>query len=76
MDRPSEDLRSMLFELMERRYGNTSTVFCTQYKQADWHTRLGGAAHADAIMDRIIHNTIWVETGTYNMREKTALTQP
>ncbi len=26
-----------------------------------------------AIMDRIIHNTIWVETGTYNMREHTAL---
>ena len=21
----------------------------------------------DAIMDRIIHNTIWVETGNYNM---------
>ncbi|WP_255453296.1 hypothetical protein [Cryobacterium tagatosivorans] len=27
----------------------------------------------DAIMDRIIHNTIWVETGNYNMREHTAL---
>jgi hypothetical protein len=25
-------------------------------------------------MDRIIHNTVWVETGTYNMREQTALT--
>ena len=25
------------------------------------------------IMDRIIHNTVWVETGTYNMREHTAL---
>lgn len=22
----------------------------------------------DAIMDRIVHNTIWVETGEFNMR--------
>ncbi|WP_304481772.1 hypothetical protein [Cryobacterium sp. M23] len=41
--------------------------------QKDWHQRLGSGVHADAIMDRIIHNTIWVETGTYNMREHTAL---
>ncbi|MGO4803905.1 hypothetical protein AB4089_02120 [Arthrobacter sp. 2MCAF15] len=29
--------------------------------------------HADAIMDRTIHNTIWVETGNCNLRERTAL---
>ena len=26
----------------------------------------------DAIMDRIVHNTIWVKTGGHNMREHTA----
>jgi hypothetical protein len=26
----------------------------------------------DAIMDRIVHNTIWIETGGHNMREHTA----
>jgi DNA replication protein DnaC len=60
------------FELMERRYNVASTVFCTQYRKADWHARLGGGAHADAILDRIVHNTIWVETGTMNMREHLA----
>jgi DNA replication protein DnaC len=73
LDRPTESMRTMLLELMERRYGETSTVFCTQYQQKDWHQRLGAGVHADAIMDRIIHNTVWVETGTYNMREQTAL---
>ncbi|RFA11695.1 ATP-binding protein [Subtercola boreus] len=72
LDRPTESMRGMLLELMERRYGETSTVFCTQYQQKDWHQRLGSGVHADAIMDRIIHNTITVETGTYNMREHTA----
>ncbi|WP_277612244.1 ATP-binding protein [Cryobacterium glaciale] len=63
----------MLLELMECRCGETSTVFCTQYLPKDWHQRLGSGVHADAIMDRIIHNTIWVETGNYNMREHAAL---
>lgn len=43
--------------------------FCTQYRKEDWHNRLGGGVHADAIMDRIVHNAVWVETGSMNMRE-------
>ncbi|WP_405216917.1 ATP-binding protein [Agrococcus sp. Ld7] len=72
LDRPSDSMRGMLLELMERRYGETSTVLCTQYLQKDWHQRLGAGVHADAIMDRIVHNTLWVDTGTYNMRQHTA----
>ncbi len=74
LDQPEESLRSMLLELLERRYDTTSTVFCTQYPKKDWHQRLGSGVHADAIMDRIVHNTIWIETGSTNMREQTALT--
>ncbi|MGP4982201.1 ATP-binding protein, partial [Glutamicibacter arilaitensis] len=33
------------------------------------HARLGTGALADAIIDRIVHNTIWVETGGFNMCE-------
>lgn len=73
LDHPDEGMRSMLLELLERRYGNTSTVFCTQYAQKDWHQRLGSGVHADAIMDRIVHNTIWIETGSLNMREHAAM---
>lgn len=72
LESPDESMRSMLLELLERRYDTTSTVFCTQYAKKDWHQRLGSGVHADAIMDRIVHNTIWVETGSYNMREHTA----
>ena len=64
--------KSRLNKLLERRYDAVSTVFCTQYAKKDWHQRLGGDAHADAIMDRIVHRTIWVETGDANMREQTA----
>ncbi|AZL05764.1 ATP-binding protein [Brevibacterium aurantiacum] len=75
LDHPDESMRSMLLELLERRYDCASTVFCTQYAKKDWHQRLGSGVHADAIMDRIVHNTVWVETGSHNMREHAALNQ-
>jgi hypothetical protein len=31
--------------------------------------------HADAIMDRIVHNTIWIDTGNQNMREHAVMNQ-
>ncbi len=52
LDKPDVEFRSMLLELMERRYDTNSTIFCTQFKKKDWHSRLGGGVHADAIMDR------------------------
>jgi len=48
LDRPDTEFRSMLMEL---RFGTASTVFCTQFKNKDWHPRLGGRVHADAIME-------------------------
>ena len=75
LDHPDESIRSMLLELLERRYDTTSTVFCTQYAKKDWHQRLGSGVHADAIMDRIVHNTIWIDTGNQNMREHAVMNQ-
>ena len=65
----SEEEQHFIFELIERRHDQASTIFCTQYRKEDWHNRLGGGVHADAIMDRIVHNAVWVETGLMNMRE-------
>ncbi|MBG6214306.1 DNA replication protein DnaC [Cryobacterium sp. CAN_C3] len=63
----------MLLELLDWRYEQASTVSCNQYAQRDRGQRLGSVVHADAIMDRIVHNnTIWVENCGHNMREHTA----
>lgn len=75
LDHPDERMRSMLLELLERRYDTASTVLCTQYAKKDWHQRLGSGVHADAIMDRIVHNTIWVDTGSHNMRQQATVNQ-
>ncbi|KFI53966.1 ATP-binding protein [Bifidobacterium biavatii] len=68
LDKPDERMRSFLLEIMEHRYDTVSTVFVTQYPVKDWHERLGGDVTADAIMDRIVHNSITINTGEYNMR--------
>lgn len=65
----SKKEQNFIFELIERRYDQASTIFCTQYRKEDWHNRLGGGVYADSIMDRIVHNAVWIETGSVNMRE-------
>ncbi|AXE38839.1 ATP-binding protein [Acidipropionibacterium virtanenii] len=72
LDPPDEPMRAMLLELMEHRHDTGSTIFATQYAKKDWHARLGGGVHADAILDRIVHTAVWINTGQVNMREKAA----
>ena len=36
---------------------------------SEWHPRLGGGVVADAILDRIVHNSMTINTGKLNMRE-------
>ena len=72
LDDLSDEEQHFLFELIERRHDMTSTIFCTQFKKDDWHARLGGGVHADAMMDRIVHNCSWVYTGNLNMRQLNA----
>lgn len=72
IDALEPDQMRFMFELVDRRSDTSSTIWCSQYPVADWHQRLGGGTHADAILDRIVHNATVVETGEVNMRELTA----
>lgn len=47
-----------------------AAIDATQYPVKDWHQRLG----CDAIMDRIIHSGITIDTGEYTMRQHHANT--
>lgn len=65
----SRDDIEFVFELSERRFDSTSTIFCTLYRQEDWVKRLGGGAYAESIVERFAYNVTWVETGDANMRQ-------
>jgi DNA replication protein DnaC len=48
--------RRDLFEVLEDRYGNSSTVVTTQLPTKAWHEAIGEPTIADAICDRLVHN--------------------
>ena len=65
----SKDEIEFLFELFERRFDISSTIFCTLYRTEDWLKRLGSGAYAESIVERYEHNSIRIETGSMNMRD-------
>ncbi len=68
-NKPGDLFRAMPLELMGLRYGSSSTISCTKYRSKDWHARPGGGVHAEAIMDGIAHDTVWLEMEDVNMRD-------
>lgn len=64
----TKEVESLLLEIMEIRHTESSTIFCSQYKQEDWHDLLGGGVQADSILDRIIHKQLRIQIGKMNMR--------
>mgnify|MGYP001573413886 CR=1 FL=1 len=53
---PKEAQRHDLLEVLEDRYGKTSTVITSQLDQKKWHEWIGDPTVADAILDRVVHN--------------------
>lgn len=61
--KPSEDEQKTIFEILHRRSGKVSTIFCSQYPSSEWYDQLGGTANplTDSILDRIIHNAYTID---------------
>jgi len=70
----SDSQTADLFEIIESRYGESSTIFLAQFAPAGWHQMIGESRIADAILDRIVHNShqILIE-GDMSMRERFGL---
>lgn len=49
--------RQDLLELIEDRYSHSSTIITTQLPIEHWHEIIGEPTIADAILDRVVHNS-------------------
>jgi len=60
-----------LLEIAEARYKKASTIFCSQFDVGGWRQKIGEPTLADAICDRIVHDsyTIVVQ-GADSMRKR------
>jgi len=45
-----------LLEILDDRYGRSSTLVATQVPVTDWHVRFPDPTIGDAILDRLVHN--------------------
>ncbi|MBL4705726.1 MAG: IS21-like element helper ATPase IstB [Flavobacteriales bacterium] len=64
--------RNDLLEIMDDRHGSTSTIVTSQLPTTKWHTAIGDATLADAILDRLIHNAYKLKLKGESMRKNRA----
>jgi DNA replication protein DnaC len=62
--------RRDLLEVIEDRNGNASTVITSQLPIENWHENIGDPTVADAILDRLIHNTHKINMEGDSMRKR------
>lgn len=70
---PQEHAREIL-DLLDNRFRKASTIFVSQLQVTDWHQHISDPTLADAILDRIVHDSLRIEiTGTGDsMRKRTS----
>tara|TARA_R110002072_G_scaffold33030_9_gene100270 strand:+ start:22109 stop:22870 length:762 start_codon:yes stop_codon:yes gene_type:complete len=67
--------RQDLLDLIEDRSGNGSLIITSQLPVSKWHDYLGEVTIADAILDRIVHQSHFIELDGDSMRKKQAAKQ-
>lgn len=71
-----QEAREVL-DILDERYRQASCLFATQMPVEQWHPQIQDPTLADAILDRIVHDSIRVSLQGESMRKLTSkLTQP
>ncbi|MDM1098283.1 ATP-binding protein, partial [Myroides odoratimimus] len=71
---PLDNLKRQDFmEIIEDRHGKRSTIIASQLPIETWHDIIGEQTIADAILDRMVHNSIRIELHGESLRSKNTL---
>ena len=66
----SEQTRRDLLEILDDRYDRRSTIVTSQLPVDQWHTYLNDPTLADAILDRLVHNSYRLVLKGESMRKQ------
>ena len=66
------DARDIL-DIVNARHKRASTIFCSQFAPEGWHGKIAEPAVADAICDRIVHDSYSIIIGGDGMRKRKGL---
>lgn len=69
LEKMSLGQRNDLLEIMEDRHGLRSTLITSQLPINQWHQAIGDATLADAILDRLLHNSHKIKLKGESMRK-------
>lgn len=73
---PAAHAREFL-DLFDDRYRKSSCLIISQIPVQDWHSQIHDPTLADAILDRLVHDSLRIELSGESMRKRTSqLTQP
>ncbi len=56
-------------EILDDRYGRSSTLVVTQIPDEDWHAQFPDPTLGDAILDRLVHNVYRFQLKVESMRK-------
>jgi len=69
LEKITQGQRNDLLEIMEDRHGLRSTLITSQLPVSQWHQSIGDATLADAILDRLLHNSHKLKLKGESMRK-------
>jgi DNA replication protein DnaC len=69
LEKMSLSQRNDILEIMEDRHGLKSTLITSQLPISEWHKTIGDATLADAILDRLLHNSHKLKLKGESMRK-------
>ena len=62
-----------ILEVLDDRFGHSSTLIASQVPVSDWHLRIPDLTLADAILDRLVHNAQRIQLEGENRKESSDL---
>jgi len=62
-----------ILEVLDDRYGQTSTLVASQMLITDWYSQIQNPTLADAILDRLIHNAYRLQLSGDSQRKLRAI---